>query len=215
MKCLLFILSLFFLPHVEQPLPGGWKLKKEVDGIEVFTRNVAGSNLKELKIEMSFPEVDFSTLMAVLTDTESYPEWLYKCDYAKTIEHPQSAETVDYYKFNFPWPLSDRDLYVRSVITQDVSKKELLITTTALPDYATDTDGKVRVKKHINTWHFFLSAGEPIRLVYKAKADPGGHIPDWMVNMVIDRGPTISMQNLRERIKMDKYKNQQIDWLSD
>ena len=211
---ILFVLTLNpELPIIQESLEE-WKFKKEVEGIHIYTRDIVGTNLKELKIEMVFENTNLATIMAVLRDSEAYTEWLYKCMASKTIEQKSTFETRDYYKLDFPWPLNDRDLYTKSVVRQDPNTHEVEIETTAVPDYGEEKEGFVRVKEHFNIWKFIPLEESKIRLIYTARSKPGGNIPDWMVNMVIDRGPVLSMKNLRKMILKEKYTSRPLKWIT-
>lgn len=202
-------------PTFENVADSNWKLKKVVDGISVFTRDVAGSNLKELKITMVFKNTRLSSIMAVLDDAAGYKDWLYKCAEAKNVERVDQYETTDYYLFDFPWPLSDRDLYSNTKVSQDPSSKVVLIETHAVADRYSENEDAVRVVDHENSWQFTPLPNGDVELLYKAHSNPGGSIPDWMVNMVIDKGPTTSMKNLKKMIVSKKYASRQLSWIQD
>lgn len=207
-------ISLFFLfVSFNNPFINEWKLKKEVDGIKVYTKDVADSNLKELKIELDFENTTFSDIVNVINDSERYQEWLYKCQEAKTLEVPNRAVSIDYYQFDFPWPMADRELYSKSTFVQDPNTKNILIETSSLPTYADPHQKIVRIVDHFNAWKFSKNDAGTIHLEYFVKSDPAGNIPDWLVNMVIDRGPTNTLSALRKTIKENTKQYEQLDWI--
>ncbi len=190
-----------------------WQLHNEVEGIKVYTKEIEDSNLKELKIEMWFHDTSLSEILAIINDGTTYKDWLYKCMYAENIETMGKKEKIDYFQLDFPWPLSNRDIYSHSIMQYDTVKKMLLVQSDAVLDFPVKDDF-VRVPSAATRWHFYIKNDRDIFLDYYTAPNPGGSIPDWMVNLVIDKGPTKSMLKLRELVGQKKGVVQPIDWLN-
>lgn len=190
-----------------------WEFKKETNGIKVYTRDIADSNLKALKIIM---EVDISVnaIMALLMNTTSYPEWVYKCSEAGPVEAVSALNTIDYYQIDFPWPFSDRDLYTETVTTIDPVTGVITSTSTGLADYGPERPGFVRVPTHFNQW--IITPVSPVKthLKYFLQSTPGGSIPDWLVNLAADQGPVKSMQAFFKLARRAPYAESE-EWLSE
>lgn len=178
-----------------------WKFKKEKNGIKIYTRDLSNSNLKELKITMSFEGTSFMKIIDLLKKADKYTEWVYKCSDSKLAVEIDEQESVSYYKFDFPWPLSDRDAYMKSVIKRDDARKRLTVTTTSLPRFGAEEESVVRIQDHFNEWQFEEETNNRIKLTYYIKSDPAGKIPDWAVNLAVDRGPTTSLTNFRNMLR--------------
>lgn len=181
--------------------PLKWKLKKEKQGIKVFTRDIIGSNLKELKIMMSFKRTSFSKILDLLNQAHQYKDWVYKCSESKMVGVPTETESISYYKFDFPWPLSDRDAYMKSVVERDPTNNRMYVTTTSLPSFGVEQEDVIRIQQHYNRWEFEQKSETEIALTYYLRSNPGGRIPDWAINMAVDRGPTNSLSNFRTLLK--------------
>ncbi len=175
-----------------------WKFKKEKEGIKVYTRDIEGSNLKELKLTMSFKKTTIKSILKLLDTAELYRDWVFKCSDSKMAEKLSDLESIAYYKFDFPWPLSDRDAYMRSVVRKDHHSGKTIITTTSVPDFKQEEEDVVRIINHYNRWEFEETSDHVIHLTYYLKTDPAGKIPDWLVNLAVDRGPTTSLSNFRK-----------------
>ncbi|MEO1628746.1 MAG: START domain-containing protein, partial [Bacteroidota bacterium] len=182
------------------------EFKKERDGIKVFTRDVANSNIKELRITLEV-NATMSSIVALLADINKYQDWVYKCSLSKNLEKIDENRTYDYYIADFPWPISDRDLVAYSYITQDPITKVLESITEARPDYIPQTEGNVRVLKHLNRWRFTPIGPNLIAVEYTLQSDPAGSIPSWIVNMAIDQGPVQSMLRFRKMLRNHPYKD--------
>ncbi len=178
-----------------------WVLKKKKGDIKVYTRDIIDSNLKELKITMSFKKIEMSAIIKKLKESNLYKDWMFKCTESKLVKKISDTEMISYYKFDFPWPLNDRDTYMKSVIEKNPSQKKVTIKTTALKSYDDLLEDVVRIESHFNQWEFEQVSEDIINLTYYLKTDPAGNIPDWMVNLAIDKGPTSSLTNLRALIQ--------------
>jgi hypothetical protein len=204
MKSLLLLsfFSVFTLSNVSSSLDQfPWILKKEKQGICVYTRDIQHSNLKELKIEMSFTNTTIPDILEVIKDSDTYTEWVYKCSEASEVEKVSEWVDISYYKFDFPWPFSDRDAYMKSTLSMDEQEKTATIDTRIASGFPPPDKDVVRMTKHFNQWKFKQVSAKKVSLTYIAKSDPAGNIPDWIVNLAVDRGPTETLGNLRKIIK--------------
>ena len=75
---LLFLLMILQTTNLTEQDNNSWELKKEDDGISVYTREVEGSAFKELKINFNV-KTTLSAIIALFKDVPSYPDWVYKC----------------------------------------------------------------------------------------------------------------------------------------
>ncbi len=190
-----------------------WEFKKETKGIKVYTRDIADSNLKALKIIMDV-EVSVNSIMSLLMNTESYPEWVYKCSYAGPIESTSILNTVDYYQIDFPWPFSDRDLYTHTITTIHPETGVITSTSTGVADFGPERAGFVRVPTHFNQWIITPVSPNQTHLEYFLQSTPGGSIPNWLVNLAADQGPIKSMLGFFKLAKRSPYAESG-EWLSE
>ena len=190
-----------------------WEFKKETNGIKVYTRNIPDANLKGLKIIM---EVDISVnaIMALLMNTASYPEWVYKCSVSGPVEIKSVLNTVDYYQIDFPWPFSDRDLYTNTITSVDPETGVITSTSTGMANYGPERSGFVRVPTHFNQWIITPLSPSKTHLKYFLQSTPGGSIPDWLVNLAADQGPMRSMQAFLKLAGQSPYVESG-EWLSE
>ena len=65
---------------------------------------------------MSFKKTTFPKILTLINKAHAYKDWVYKCSESRMVEKLSENTTISYYKFDFPWPLSDRDAYMKSVI---------------------------------------------------------------------------------------------------
>ena len=70
-----------------------WILKKEKNGVTVYNRSVENSDLKEIKAVTQI-KTSLTSIIALLSDRESFPEWVYKCEKAYTVKSIDETEAI-------------------------------------------------------------------------------------------------------------------------
>jgi len=207
-----FLILFLFIPflQIHSSQDDGWEFKKDKYGIKVYTRDVGGTNLKELMFTTSINST-MNQAVALLVDVPSYSQWVYGCDHAGSLKEETNLQSFCYYKMDFPWPMTDRDLVVYSNITQDPETKIVTSETSSRADYMEEADGYIRVQKHFNKWIFKPVSPTEIEITYYLKSNPAGSVPSWLVNMVIDQGPVKSMNAFKERLQTNIYKNAKVE----
>ena len=72
-----------------------WKLEKNKDQIQVYSRRLPNSKLSELKIECTMPGTQ-SQLVALLSDINNYENVIYKMKSAKLVKRISETELIYY-----------------------------------------------------------------------------------------------------------------------
>ena len=92
-------------------------LDKQKDGIEIYTRPVAGSGIKEFK---GVADVDASIagIVAVLRDSDRFMTWFPNTPESRLLSR-EGMTSYQYSVMATPWPMADRDNVLRSVSTHD------------------------------------------------------------------------------------------------
>src|SRR3954467_440289 len=139
--CLLGILIL--LPLFSLGNSGDWKLKKNENGIEVYTRYAENSPLKEVRV-VTVVQSSLAAIVVLLLDIKNYPHWIYACSEASTLKVINDHDEYHYQVTHLPWPLSNRDMIWHFKIEQDTITKIVAVTNTSEPDYSPAKKGIVR-----------------------------------------------------------------------
>lgn len=211
-----FFIFLFILPlsDFKQQQDDGWDFKKKKSGIKIYTRESDDSNIKELKFTVTI-DATMNQAVTLLADVDNYYDWVYACEHSSTINEINKLQSYCYYKVDFPWPMTDRDLVVYSEIKQDSITKVVTSDTNSRADYMPKADGYIRMEEHFNKWIFTPISASQIEVTYLLKSDPGGSIPSWAINMAIDQGPVKSMKGFMKNLKKEKYLNAKFEGIED
>ena len=92
-----------------------WTLRKQKDGIAIYTREREGNPLKEYRFSATI-EAPINVVYKFLSNVRLHPEWVYQCA-GLTIIDEEPGEFVTYHTlYDIPWPAADLDLMARAVI---------------------------------------------------------------------------------------------------
>lgn len=192
---LLFLnLLLVFTPKTDD-----WELKKEEEGIKIYTGD-KDAGIKKIKIETT---VNYSAanVLEVLKDKEKYTNWVYKCSEAKLLKKVNENEYYHYQMTSAPWPLQDRDMIVHLKIAENKANGEYTLTGEGVPNYLPERSGRVRIKHYQTLWKITPITEKSCHVIYEMRVDPSGAIPAWLYNLGSTEGPLITAQNLRKEVE--------------
>jgi hypothetical protein len=196
---LLFSLLIFGLSSVIAQ--GKWELKKNEDGIEVFTRKPAKGNLKELRVVCEL-EATKTQLINELQNIGDYNSWVYANKKSEIIKMLNQQTIIYYSQSRLPWPIKDRDLIIQLTISP--TPELLTIQAKSLPDYLPRQNDYIRVPYSLAIWKVTQGTNNKLKVDYTFSVDPGGSIPSWLVNATITVGPYNSFFKLREILRAQK-----------
>lgn len=205
-KILLLVVMCLSAP-VQAALDGGvWEGGKESDGIRVWTRAVPGSPVRAFKASMVVKST-LAGLVNLIQDTDNASRWVYSTDSIQVLKRDvEKASFVLRAKINIPWPLTDRDVIVAGQLQQDDKTFTVTINSRALnsPDYPPDP-AYVRMSQMEGIWVFRPLGGDQVEVTMYGHADPGGHIPPGIVNMLIDMTPRKTLEGMRRLLPDPRY----------
>jgi hypothetical protein len=210
---LLFVCSFCF----SQNNKDNWHLYKSEDGISIYSRLIDGSSYKEIKSVFTV-KTSLSSILALIYDWDSYPQWNYRCGESKTLKKISDTELIHYQTTDIPWPAKDQDFVIDIKLEQDEKTRVVLIRSTNMPTYIPPYEGRTRITDLKALWTLTPLKDGSIQLVYEFQVKPGTYVPTWLVNAAVLSGPYETMSNFREWLKKEKYqkaKNTLIKELND
>ena len=202
---------LFYFFATAQP---EWNLKKEKDGIAVYTAKLDDSKFKSIRVICEF-QASLSQLVSILMQPGLQPEWVVATKQAYLVKQVSSARIYYYAEATLPWPLSNRDMVIDLSISQDPKSKMLTIHANTIDNILPFMEGKQRVPISKATWLVKPLPNNKISIDYQIKIDPGGGIPPWMVNLFIAKAPYESFKNLSKLLLDKRFSGQYVDFLKD
>lgn len=177
-----------------------WRMEKQQDGIRVSSRAVAGSPIRAIRAETDI-RAPFATAVALLLDVSLRIRWDELCAEASVHLRVSDAEDVIYVHNDLPWPASDRDMVLRRTwsIAADGSRAQIraAVDNDVLPEVA----GRVRVPQADGVWTVVRTGDASVRVSTEIHVDPGGPVPDWLMNSLSIQAPYKALWNMRHLLE--------------
>lgn len=181
----------------------GWVYEQEKKGIKVFTKKGKWGQLRDSKAVMTVNNTP-EQMLAFLTDFDHYNTWFARCQKSKLLARIGDNEYIVYLFFDAPWPASDRDCVIRVKVVKDDTTGAITVTQTSEPKYVKEEANVVRVQQLVSTWKLVpTSTGTLVTNEYAS--NPGGNVPDWMVNTQSVETPMTTFQNLQQKAVTAKH----------
>lgn len=191
---LIALVALLLLP-IASARATDWTLEKQLDGIDVYTRPVPGSEVKEFKGE-GIVEVELEAILALLRDADRFKEWFPNTRESKLLQRDGDV-SYQYSVMQTPWPIDDRDNVFRSVTTRDALTGRVDILVEAAPEAHPLQSDRHRVTRAKGSWRLTPQDAGRTLVSFTMHLEPGGGIPDWMVNARVVATPFEALVNLR------------------
>ena len=191
-----------------------WKLKKDKNGIKVYSRKTPNFKFEEIKVDCIF-EGKISQLAAVILDVKKQYQWVYKTAKSELLKQVTNADLFYYSEIECPWPFHNRDLIARMTITQNTSTKILSIVAKSVDNYLPSKKNLVRVKYSNALWTITPLNNAQFKVEYKIQIDPGDGVPAWILNMFATNGPYESFKNLKDKIMLPAYAAAKFPFIKD
>lgn len=193
---------------------GGWELKRDRDGIAIYTRAVEGSSYRAVRATMRIASTA-SAAVALILDTDACSEWADLCKESRVFEQVSDTEMYVYTLNDVPWPVSDRDATTHVLWQQDPQSGAVTMTATIVSDKLPETPKAVRLAEGTTSWTFQPLPGGQLDVVSRAHIEPGGAIPGWLSNRLLVNSPFTTMAGMRAMLLSGRYDDVDIAFLSD
>ena len=144
-------------------------------------------------------DAEIDAILALLRDSDRFKTWFPDTPESKLLDRDGDI-SYQYSVMETPWPMEDRDNVLRSVTKRDEATGIVHITLTAAPDYHPVQKGRVRIRKASGAWKLDPTTSGKTRVTFTMHLEPGGGIPQWMINARIVATPFKALTNLREAL---------------
>jgi hypothetical protein len=199
-------ITAFVMLYLFPDISNAWEVERSRGGIEVQTRENQGIEFKEFR-GVTTIKASLNSIVALIHDTESYPNWYYNCTEAKSLKKVSSAEGFNYSITETPWPTDDRDSIIHYKRTQDAETKIVTMQLKGVTNYIKQKSDLVRIQKLEGHWILSPLPDNKVEVTLQMLADPGGNIPAWLANAMVVDMPYHSLLNMKKEVLKPKYKN--------
>ena len=190
-------------------------LKLNRDGVKVYVYSNKHSNFKIFKASTHI-NTTLDSILAVMLDNDSGIMWIDACEKSFIIKNISFNERYHYHVFNIPFPFNNRDFIFHSTFKQNPIDKSVIIKMHSVSNYCNDKQSiqcdEVNQSEHVrvnqsNAAFKLVPDVNGIKITWIQDTNPGGNLPSWLVNQLVENTPFRTFKNLAEIVKDDKYKN--------
>jgi len=178
-----------------------WNLKKDKNGIEVYTRSFEGSLFDEFKGVTTIESSSLEKVLAVILDVKNYESLFPDCMNPKVLKQDGKYYDIHYIQVKAPWPVKNRDTVYEQNAVVDKNGKHAIVTLKPLPDFIVEEKEFVRIRRGSGFWELEEDENKNVRVTYQFHGEPGGDIPAWLANSFVVTQPFETLVNLKNRVK--------------
>ena len=186
-----------------QAAPAGWKKVDTEDGVTVYEKDVGEMVAFRGEGQVTAP---IGKLLYVIEDSAHWKEWIENFDKGHLIEKKADFHKIFYQAFDSPFPASDRDIVYEARTRRDATTGKVYVDMrSVLHPKAPKTVG-VRVNLKYTRYEITPLKEGRLHVVLETLSNPGGSLPDFLVNWAQRDYPVKLFQGLRKQVKKNHAK---------
>jgi hypothetical protein len=198
MNKFLLLILLFIIPFPESD----WNLKKDKDGIKIYTRSIEGSSFDEFRGITTIENSSLEEVLSVIFDVKNYESLFPDCMNPKVLIQDGKYYDIHYIQVKAPWPVKNRDTVYEQKAVVDENGKHAFVSLKPLPDFIAEDKDFVRIREGSGFWELDEDEGNNVKVTYQFHGEPGGDIPAWLANSFVVTQPFQTLVNLKNRLKI-------------
>lgn len=194
------------LPLAAGAADDDWKQVSQTPTLTIYTRDHAGSPVKEVRAVGTFPVPNW-VVKNVLDDVERYPQFMPHVVESRVISRTR-GELVSYARVSPPM-IDDRD-YTIAVHDESHAAAQGTVYRTrwepANDKGPAEKSGVVRIKNNEGSWLLEpVDNGERTRGTYTLWTDAGGHVPAFLLNGLNKTRLSDLFAAINKQVKDERY----------
>ena len=175
-------------------------LRKDKDGIKVYTCHSDTSKFRSLIAEFVLENITFEELQGFLWKVDNYVNWQYKMVEASLLKKVDEQSIIYRSEVDAPWPVQNREMIAQLTVNKNLDSDKRVFSMHTIPtDYPLE-EGLTRVPYSQATWTV-KRLNNKLFVTYQLNIDPGGYIPPMLVNLAMAEGPYESFRNLKNLLE--------------
>ncbi|WP_157729895.1 START domain-containing protein [Bacterioplanes sanyensis] len=179
--------------------------------IQVYVRDVPGSDLQAFR-GTTRVQSRLTAAIALLEDHTVAPQWMHNCKAIDIVERVSDTHTISYMINDAPWPVTDRDVVVESQLSQ-ADDGTLTLSVRHREGVFPANDDMVRIAAMEGFWRFTPEDDGWLAVEYQVHAEPGGGLPSWLANSVVQDTPYYTLQAFKQWVAKPDYQTAQRDYV--
>lgn len=192
------IFTSFTYNDTDEPC-SAWSKADDRGSLKVYVRECPDSPIKEFKVNDRFVG-DFTKLVKVMDDPNTIRFLSERCTEARDLKSVAPNQTIQYYYFDMPMGVTDRDVVSKLTIWKTPTTYKTLSESTS-DELMPAREGVIRLKKVRTSFYFEKQNDGTILMEYVGRTDPNGWVPAWVVNMLATREARKIVEKLKALVQ--------------
>ena len=201
MRSIPIFTALFFIFATNSMAQSAWNLKKDQNGILIYSRSLKDSKFNELRAVFDLAGT-FDQLSSILNDVSNYKTWVYCTASSNLIQRKSPTEIVYYSQVSAPWPVTNRDFYSDTRIWIDSATHQMHLSSRNIDSFPHSKAHFVRMPFLRAEWLITATSTASLHVDYTLSWDPGGNIPAFIANAFSTSGPLQSFSELKRKMAL-------------
>jgi hypothetical protein len=197
---LIFLSFYIFLANFCFAQQEDWKLAKDNDGIQIYTRRLEGSGYKEIKGEIEV-NATLVNCVALLKNEKAATKWVDRMVVYQNLDVLSDTVWYTYGEIAIPWPFTNKDFVAKNTLILTPEEGKILIKISSSPDYIPEKDGKKRIRLSEGTWVFEQTETGIVKASHSIYAEANDFLPPWLVNWVVVGSVFNTFEGFREQLQ--------------
>jgi len=221
----LTISSTMFTPsHGLAAAQADWSPLGEEDGVRIYRRDIPGTSLYEFR-GVGEVKASMAKIISIISEPSKMPRWLEGCIHGElvdrnyTVKDPKAPFSSQYSVFyaitKSPWPLHNRDYVIKSHVVVTPATPSIpagLTVDTQTIDHPKYPPVKSMVRLPLMRSKLAMTplggGNERTEVDFSVVLDPGGNIPDFVVNFISHDLPLKTLSALNDLVKDNDYNHE-------
>ena len=192
---------------------GEWELKRDRNGIQVYTRTVEGSKHRAVKSSMTV-SAGLGEIVALIRDADSCTEWAAFCRNSELMTEISETEMYVYTYNDIPWPAADRDAVTLVQWAQSDAGVVSMIATIEESDRP-EVKRVVRLIEGTTSWSLKPLGEGMLKVESEAHINPRGRTPAWLTNRLLVDAPYDTLVGMRDLLDTGRYEGSRFDFITE
>ncbi len=179
-----------------------WKIASDKDNITLWTKDFPNSEIKQFKLK-TIIKADFDKAYSVLKDVERMNLWYDRVSSVTLLKRISPNEGIYLLEYGLPFPFENRVATIRGVIDYNKDKGKITVNTSYHPfEVPKNKSEMLQIKTIGSTWEVTKLPNGQIEIIHSGHMNPGGNIPNWLINDGVTSGPIKTIKAFKKRLAL-------------
>lgn len=176
----------------------GWNETETSGGVTNYSRHIEGSDLTAYK-GVCVIDCPLEILYSILSNIPEHSKWVKYCATSREINRSSESNSLQYYDFDIPWPLSNRDIVVHCTTDADWEAGKIIIQGEAIKEPLVPIKkDHLRITDSKQEWILEQISPDSTQVTFISYTTIDGPVPS-ILNALISRViPSASLKNLKK-----------------